>query len=404
MTTTSLVARIRRFNKGREPERLALKYQAMRLNPFRFFRGTAHLFYEDWPAGSRLDKSPHAWVCGDLHLENFGTFKGENGLAYFDINDFDEACLAPASRDLARLATSALLAANGIIKVSTADACICWQNAQSVYVDQLSTGKAMWVERSTAQGMVKRLLQGLKDRSQSAFLKSRTQVISGRRRIRVDHQRTLAASKIERHAVIDLIGATTMAKNDPSYYRVLDVVRRIAGTGSLGVRRYAILVHGQGGASGQVFLDLKEAVPSAMAPYLAVRQPTWASEADRVVTIQCRVQAVSPALIAAIRVGRQSYVLRELQPIEDRLSLDRARHTHSRFAEGLATMTQVVAWGQLRSGGRQGSATADEWIEFSQDRSWARPLEDYARGYANVVARDWKEFSEAYDDGEFGEK
>ncbi len=401
MSTTSLVARIRRFNKGREPERLGLKYQAMRLNPFRFFRGTAHLFYEDWPAGTRLDKSPLTWVCGDLHLENFGSFKGSNGLAYFDINDFDEACLAPASRDLARLATSALLAAKEIIKVSTPDARACWQNAQRVYVDQLSTGKAMWIERLTAQGMVRRLLQGLKDRRQSAFLKSRTQLVNGRRRMRLIPDRTLPATKIERRAVISLIGATSMAKENPSYYRVLDVVRRIAGTGSLGLQRYVILAHGNGSPSGQVFLDLKEAIPSAMAPYQAVRQPAWASEADRVVTIQCRVQAVSPALIAAIRVGRRSYVLRELQPVEDRLSMDQARHTHSRFAEGLATMTQIAAWGQLRSGGHQGSATTDEWIEFGQDRSWGTPLADYARGYTNVVTRDWREFSEAYDDGAF---
>ena len=93
----------------------------MRRSPFRFFRGTAHLFYDDWPASSPLDKSPLTWACGDLHLENFGSYKGENGLAYFDINDFDEAALAPASRDLARFATSTLLAITDL-GVSAAEA------------------------------------------------------------------------------------------------------------------------------------------------------------------------------------------------------------------------------------------------------------------------------------------
>ena len=373
----------------------------MRSSAFRFFRGTSHLFYEDWPAGTALDKSPLTWACGDLHLENFGTYRGSNGLAYFDINDFDDASLAPATRDLARLGTSALLAAKGIIKVTSGDARACWTNALEVYANELKTGKAMWIERPTAQGMVKRLLQQLKDRTHTAFLKARTEVADGRRRLILDGKHTLPLQKGERKMVTEVIGATPMAHDDPSYYRVLDVTRRVAGTGSLGVRRYTILIQGHGGRSGQVFLDLKQAVPSAMATYQAVPQPAWPSEADRVVTIQFRVQAMSPALLAAVRVGRESYVLRELQPIEDRLTLDQARHTHSRFAEGLATMAGIAAWGQLRSGGREGSAPADEWIAFGRDHSWTSRLTDYARHYTNVVTRDWKEFSEAYDDGEF---
>jgi hypothetical protein len=59
----------------------------------------------------------------------------------------------------------------------------------------------------------------------------------------------------------------------------------------------------------------------------------------------------------------------------------------------------VAAWGQLRSGGRDGSATADEWVDFGHDNSWTRPFVDYTRYYADVVYGYWKEFSQAYDDG-----
>ena len=97
-----VVERIRSFNQGRDAERLRMKYQRMLASSFAFFRGTCHLFYEDWPAGSPLNSAPPAWICGDLHLENFGTYKGDNRLAYFDINDFDEATLAPCTWDLAR--------------------------------------------------------------------------------------------------------------------------------------------------------------------------------------------------------------------------------------------------------------------------------------------------------------
>lgn len=53
---------------------------------------------------------------------------------------------------------------------------------------------------------------------------------------------------------------------DPGFYRPLDVARRIAGTGSLGVERYIAPVEGKGSADGNYLLDLKEALPSSLAP------------------------------------------------------------------------------------------------------------------------------------------
>jgi uncharacterized protein (DUF2252 family) len=58
---------------------------------------------------------------------------------------------------------------------------------------------------------------------------------------------------------------------------VLDIGRRIAGTGSLGVERYVVLVEGKGSPDRNYLLDIKEAKPSAMAPHLArlgIKQPT----------------------------------------------------------------------------------------------------------------------------------
>src|SRR5262245_31153577 len=82
----------------------------MRENAFRFFRGTCHLFYEDTYQKDLSSDSPSAWLCGDLHLENFGSFKGGDRLAYFDLNDFDEAVLGPAWWDVSRLVTSIIVA------------------------------------------------------------------------------------------------------------------------------------------------------------------------------------------------------------------------------------------------------------------------------------------------------
>src|SRR5271156_4465167 len=157
---TDLVERLRAFNADREPERLAMKYRAMRAGPFAFFRGTCHLFYADLPKGTALDASPSAWICGDLHLENFGVYKGDNRLTYFDLNDFDEACLAPASWELVRLATSLMLAGGEIGLADTTISTLV-DTMLGGYCAALRDGKARWVERTTATGMVKRLLQGV---------------------------------------------------------------------------------------------------------------------------------------------------------------------------------------------------------------------------------------------------
>src|SRR4051812_17715226 len=95
----NIYQRITNYNKHFLPEILPLKYDALAENIFRFYRGTCHLFYEDLK-GVDLPPSPLSWICGDLHLENFGSYKGDNGLVYFDLNDFDEGVLAPASWEL----------------------------------------------------------------------------------------------------------------------------------------------------------------------------------------------------------------------------------------------------------------------------------------------------------------
>src|SRR5262249_1643840 len=104
--------RILKFNAERDPQLLARKYARLAQDPFLFLRGTCHLFFEDWRGGRELDGAPVAWICGDLHLENFGSYKGDNRLSYFDINDFDEAALAPCTWEAARLLVSVHVAAH----------------------------------------------------------------------------------------------------------------------------------------------------------------------------------------------------------------------------------------------------------------------------------------------------
>src|SRR5450756_1003768 len=139
----SIVDRIRDFNAGRDPERLALKYRAMRASPFAFLRGTCHLFYDELAAASLPAGAPLVWACGDLHLENFGSYKGDNRLVYFDLNDFDEAALAPCTWDLVRFLCSVHLGVRGL-SLNEPEIDLLCRVFVDAYAAALASGKARW--------------------------------------------------------------------------------------------------------------------------------------------------------------------------------------------------------------------------------------------------------------------
>ena len=391
------VQRIVAFNRGRDPERLALKYRAMQTDALAFFRGTCHLFWDDWPSTTSLDDAPAAWACGDLHVENFGTYRGDNRLEYFDLADFDEALLAPCTWDMARLATSLLIAArvNGLPSRDGRKLC---ETLLDAYAGALEEGKARWIDPRIASGLVGTLLRGLDRRTRPAFLRKRTRKRKAGLGLRIDRKRTLALESADRKRVKRLLGDFAKGQPEPKFFNVLDVARRIAGTGSLGLERYSILVAGRGTDAGRFLLDLKIASPSAATARAKFAQPRWKSEAQRVIAIQRRMQAVSPALLHDLTAGSDSFVLRELMPSQDKLDLDtwgKRKESVQALARDLGSL---LAWAQLRSGGRGGAATIDELIRFAARKKWRRSTLEFAREYEDQAWRDWKRFREAYRD------
>ena len=329
MAQLSVAQRIANYNAGRDPELLALKYKLIRDNEFSFYRGTCHLFYEDWPLNAVLNKAPLAWICGDLHLENFGSYKGENRLTYFDLNDCDEGALAPCTWELARFLVSVLVAAESLQLKRKHALALCEAFLQS-YTKTLRIGAARWVERANATGMIKELLAGLKKRTRADFIKSRVQIKRDKIKLVVGDGRALAASDEAVQKVTQFMTEFAKTQQNPAFFQLIDMARRVAGTGSLGVERYAILVRGDSNKATQFenfyLLDLKLCATSALAPYLPKNsQPKWASEAVRIVTVQRNLQAVPPAFLSAVSIGQQSYTLKELLPTQDRLNLVNAK-------------------------------------------------------------------------------
>jgi uncharacterized protein (DUF2252 family) len=333
-------------------------------------------------------------------LVNFGSYMADNRLIYFDNNDFDEACLAPPMYELVRLLTSVLVGA-GDLKLSRAQALALCHTALDAYSAALAYGKSRWIEAETAVGLVRELFDALASRTRAAHLDRRT-VLKGKTRVlKVDGKKALPVSAQQRAAVTDFMQRFAAAEPDPEFYRVLDVGRRIAGTGSLGVDRYVILVEGKGSPDGNYLIDLKEALPSALVPHLRTPQPQWQTDAQRVVEVQRRNQAVSQAFLHAVDFNQRSYVLRSLQPSEDRVALINWNGKLPRLEQVVNSMAELSAWAHLRSGGRQRSAIADELIAFGNRRDWQMPLIELATRCEAQVQVDWNAYCDAYDRGAF---
>jgi Uncharacterized protein conserved in bacteria (DUF2252) len=92
---------------------LDFKHEQMALAPFPFLRATFYRWSERWRhCCPHLASTPVVLGVGDLHVENYGTWRDAEGRLVWGVNDFDEATLVPYAVDLVRLATSAGLAAN----------------------------------------------------------------------------------------------------------------------------------------------------------------------------------------------------------------------------------------------------------------------------------------------------
>jgi hypothetical protein len=89
---------------------LAKKHNKMRESAFVFLRATywrwAETIFDICPD---LASGTPVLAVGDIHIENYGTWRDVDGRLTWGVNDFDEAAEMPYVLDLVRLAASALL-------------------------------------------------------------------------------------------------------------------------------------------------------------------------------------------------------------------------------------------------------------------------------------------------------
>ncbi len=104
---------------------LRLKHERMAESAFAYFRATFYRWVELWNTlCPELSRAPKVLAIGDLHVENFGTWRDAEGRLAWGVNDFDEAYPTSYAIDLVRLAASATLSSDeSELTIRPKDAC-----------------------------------------------------------------------------------------------------------------------------------------------------------------------------------------------------------------------------------------------------------------------------------------
>lgn len=391
----NVTKRIIAFNESRILKMRPLKYRSMQENAFRFFRGTCHLFYEDLAAADGFPPGPLGWICGDLHLENFGSYRSDNNQVYFDLNDFDEAILAPVTWEAVRLVTSIFVGFESLgIEARRAEKMA--RLFLKSYAATLSTAKADYIEAAMEKGIICDFLSGVAKRKQKIILDKKASLRKKKVQMLTDTPKHFKLNRETKLALMDHVTAwLKVDEHSPYNYKVVDGVFRLAGTGSIGVERYAFLLKSLNETGFKyILLDMKESVASSLAPYLFSPQPEWQSEADRVVSVQRRMQNRCPALLSTSMFRGKSFIMQEMQPAKDSINFRLLRDRYRDMYRVIDSMAMLTASAQLRSSGQDGSATTDELKAFGRQEGWQEGVLRYAAGYARRVQENYEAFVE----------
>lgn len=321
---------------------LRLKHQRMAASALHFLRGTFYRWAQQWPDECPdLAGAPRVLAVGDLHVENFGTWRDAEGRLVWGINDVDEAWRMPYTNDLTRLATSALLATRARrLALSAREACDAIMEG---YRRALELGGRPFV-LAEHHGWLREIALGeLRDPAK--------------------FWARLDALPTARGAVP--IGVLRAAL--PDRRLAVRVVSRPAGVGSLGRRRFVALATAQG---ARLAREAKALVPSAMAWATGARVPSLCAT-----ILQRAVRDPDPFFSV-----RGRWIVRRLSPDCSRIDLaDLARERDE--------------WRLLRAMGLEtanvhlGSAAP---IAADLRRRRPRWLEHAAQAMARLVEKDWR--------------
>ncbi|PJG59619.1 DUF2252 domain-containing protein [Aeromonas cavernicola] len=328
-----------------------LRHARMQASEFAFLRGSAAIMAHD------LSLTQHTGLlvqtCGDMHVSNIGLYASAERNLVLAINDFDETHIGAWEWDLKRLAASAVVAAAHIGADSERQREAARLLTQSYRLRMREYGKKgflnVWYDRLDQHSVLEAFSPEVHDRVHAVMAKARrrdnlqvlgkmTDLIDNQHRIRELHPFVIRETHTDDgRPVMEVLGVLLDAYISSlpeerqmllSRYRLVDVVRKVVGVGSVGTRCWVILLTGADD-DDPLFLQVKEAQPSVLAPYFPSNLDQG-NQGKRVVRGQRLIQGSPDIFLGWCEVEGRHFYVRQLRDMKGSLEIEpgavRPRH------------------------------------------------------------------------------
>jgi uncharacterized protein (DUF2252 family) len=393
-------------HRGRIDWLVPVRVGRMVASPYGFLRGTAVVMAEDFARLPATGVTPV--ICGDAHVGNIGFYGSPERELVLDLNDFDEAHPGPWEWDLRRLTASVWVAGrqNGAREEDCAEAvssCVAayrgqlrdlsdqpllWRSFQRLDVDRLQSTASEGSLRKELLRAARKARKRTSDRALPRFTEQR----DGRRRIVEEPPlitRVGGAEAAELAAALDGYLQTLAPhwRRLLAGYTVVDIAHKVVGVGSVGLRAYVVLCEGSD-PDDVLFLQLKQARRSVVAPFVHGASARHAHQGERVVEYQQALQTVSDPLLGWATVGERQYYVRQFRNMKGSVALDAI--DAAALADYAGICGQLLAKGHARTSGASMIAGY-----LGKDDNVDRALCSFARAYADQTERDHQRLVDA---------
>lgn len=387
-------------NRERIPQLVPIKMARMAASPFGYFRGNVPVMAADLALLPTTGISVQ--ICGDAHVRNLGAYAAPDGRLVFDINDFDETIRGPWEWDLKRLATSLVLVGReaGESDRSARDAvevCAATYRRKMAEFSALSCLEVhkYRIRRQFSGKPGKSVLQRA-ERATPAHNLQKLTVVRGKSRIFKEEKPCLShpPNSVARQVLASLDSyRETLPESSRlalSFYRPVDVAFKVVGTGSVATHDYVVLNLAGDDARDPLFLQVKEAVPSAYARYL--RPSEISHQGQRVVEGQRMMQVQSDFLLGWTSIKGRDYLVRQLS--DHKAAIADQDLKGSGLIDYATTCGEVLAKGHARSGD---PAVLAGYLGAGERCDQA--LRRFAWRYAEQTTKDYEAFKKAIRSG-----
>lgn len=395
--------------KTRVPDLIPIRYARMLTSPFAFLRGSAAVMIQDIASAPTTGIKVQA--CGDMHLSNFGLFASAERNLVFGINDFDETYPGAWEWDLKRLVASAVVAGRYL----GGDRPVCeaavraivesyrqhlWEYADFGYLDlwytDIEEAEILQKLPNESQKAAMRIAEKARQRNHLQVLEKMTNLLDPEEHIieappLIIRAATMGTEETVLESLEQLMQSyfaslTADRRFLVSRYHILDAARQVVGVGSVGTRCWMVYLQGKD-VNDPLFLQVKEAQPSVLAPYAGILSSHTLPDdhqGRRVVIGQRLIQGAPDILLGWGELQGVHYYVRQLRDMKGGVKLEPNKFRVERLPNYGALCGWALALAHAKSGD---AAMLAGYV--GKKESLDDALVKFAQAYADQTEQDY---------------